>query len=634
VFLRNLCCFALVPASLCTFGDRASAQANVSENQGTYLYVDANRGSDNNSGAQGSPFQTIQTAINQANALNQNGVGAKVIVNPGVYRETVNIGNYRSTGATLTIQAANPGTAVISGSDVLTGWNNEGSGIFSHPWSATVGPCSFPSGWPSTIPDIVARPEMVYVNGMPMTQVMSYSDLQPGTFYIDDFQNTIHVEPARGVDLNSASVEASTRAQTLNVVGRSNVVLRGLVFRNAASCINASSANIYNGNNILIDSVQAMWNNWGGLGLYSTNNVTVRNSTASHNGGIGFIAAMVQNVLYDTNESDYNNWRGAQGALFDWGMGGTKLMYTQNVTVRNHNSFRNSAQGLWFDTDNENVTIDNATLAQNVMAALQLEANEGPVMVKNSVICTSGVGINLLNSPNVTIQNNTLYNNGGSGVYDAGEIFVAGFNGGRPIVNWLTGSYYNLFTTGTVINGNTVQNAAANEKVFGTYLNSADWGQFASTLSAGGNSWYDPWNTVDFGLPYGKSVDLQGWRAAVTTDYNSSWAPVSSAGGACAPPPPDYADFSVSLNRTGYTLSGGQATAKVRVTSFGDGPVNMWLAGLPSGVSASFSANNVSRGQVLLTFAGSGFGPPSPVTLWATSGDRVHSVTFNLTVGQ
>jgi len=634
MFLRTLLHFALLTAILCVFADRASTQANVSESYSTYVYVDANSGSDNNSGARGSPFQTIQAAVNQANALNQNGIGVKIIVNPGVYRETVNIGNYLTTGATLALEAASPGTAAISGSDVLTGWNNEGGGIFSLPWSANIGPCSIPSGWPATVPEIATRPEMVYVNGMPMTQVLSHSDLQPGTFYINDGQGIIYVEPASGLDLGSATVEAATRSQTLSVVGRSNFVLRGLVFRHAASCMGAAGANIYNGNNILIDTVQAMWNNWGGLGIYSSNDVTVQNSTASHNGGVGLMAAMVQNALYDTNESDYNNWRGAQGALFDWGMGGLKLMYTQNVTVNNHNSFRNSAQGLWFDTDNENVTIDNVTLSQNVMAALQLEANEGPVIVQNSVICNSGVGINLLNSPNVTIQNNTLFNNGGSGIYDAGEIFVAGYNGGHPIVNWLTGNSYNLFTTGTVIKGNTIQNSAINERVFGTYLPNYDWGQFANTLSASGNTWYDPSNTVDFGLPYGKSTDLQGWKAAVTTDYGSTWAPANSAGAACAAPPPDYPDFSVSLNRPGYTMSGGQATAKVRVTSFSDGPVNMWLEGLPSGVNANFSANNVSRGQILLTLTGSGWGQTSQVTLWATSGDRVHSVTFNLTVGQ
>lgn len=629
---RNLLCFALT-AILCPFGNRASAQANVSENQGTYIFVDANLGSDNNSGAQSSPFQTIQTAVNRANALNQDGVGVKVIVNPGIYRETVNIAGYNTTGATLTVQAASSGTAVISGSDVLTGWNNEGTGVFSHPWNAMVGPCPIPSGWPATLPNIVARPEMVYVNGLPMTQVMSYSDLRPGTFYIDDYEGIIHVDPTGGVDLNGATVEGSTRAQTLNVSNRTNVVLRGLVFRHAASCMNTTSANIFNGTNILIDSVQALWNNWNGFGVYSTNSITVQNSTASHNGGLGFMASRVMNALYETNESDFNNWRGAQGALFDWGMGGTKFMFTQNVTVNNHNSFRNSAQGLWFDTDNENFTINNATLLQNVMAALQLEANEGPATVKNSTICNSGVGINLLNAPNVTIQNNTIYNNGGSNVFDAGEIFVAGYSGGRPITNWLTGNYYNLFTTGTVMIGNIIQDAAVNEHVFGTYLNLGDWSQFANTLSASGNTWYDPWTTVDFSLPNGKRVDFPGWQANVTTDYSSNWSSASSASGACTVPPPDYTDFSVSLNRTGYTLSGGQATANVRVSSFGDGPVKMWLAGLPSGVSANFSANNVSRGQISLTFTGNGWGQVSPVTLWATSADRVHSITFNLTVG-
>ena len=149
---------------------------------------------------------------------------------------------------------------------------------------------------------------------------------------------------------------------------------------------------VYGSSNILFDSVQALWNNWGGLGIYSTNNFTVQNSVASHNGGMGIIAAHDQNALLNFNETDYNNWRGAEAALFDWGMGGTKLMYMRNTTVQNHFSYNNLAQGLWLDTDNKNVTVNNATLSGNVLAGLQLEANQGPIELQNSSICSQWRG--------------------------------------------------------------------------------------------------------------------------------------------------------------------------------------------------------------------------------------------------
>ena len=117
--------FALpILATLAIAGDRASAQATVTENQSTCIYVDGRLGSDANSGAQSSPFKTVQAAVNKANLLNQQGTGVKVLVNAGVYREFVNIGNYKTTSAPLTLQAALAGTAIIAGSDVPTGWSN------------------------------------------------------------------------------------------------------------------------------------------------------------------------------------------------------------------------------------------------------------------------------------------------------------------------------------------------------------------------------------------------------------------------------------------------------------------------------------------------------------------------------
>src|ERR1017187_8253060 len=503
----------LLLAALAIAGLRAHSQASVTENQTTSIYVDGLKGSNANSGTSLSPFKTIQAAINKANANNQKKIGTKVIIKPGVYREYVNIGRISGqTTVLLTVEAATTGTAIIAGSDVLGNWTADAGnpGIYTTDWSHDLGQSAIPSGWPANFNSIALRTEMVIVNNVPLTQVTSYGNLRAGTFYVNEASNVIHVRPAAGTNMQTAVVEAAVRPQTLTVSGRTNVVLRGLVLRHAASDINTVSAIVSSSSNVLVDSVEAVWNNWGGLGIFSSSNVTVQNSIASYNGGVGFLGNRDQATVLDFNESDYNNWRGAQAAFYEWGMGGTKMMDMRTATVRNHFSYNNQGEGLWFDTDNKNIVIDNATSSGNVTAALQIERNEGPVLVRNSHFCSSGAGIEVLTSQDLTIQNNFLYDNGGTNKYQ-GEIYLAGQSNGIQIPDWQTGQTYDLFTTRMVLSGNTIANASAGQLMFGTYLSGGDWSGFASTLKASGNHWYDPQRTNSSKLPGANPVDFAGW---------------------------------------------------------------------------------------------------------------------------
>jgi hypothetical protein len=281
----------LLIAGLTFAGTRARSQANVTENQSIYLYVDALKGSDGNTGTASLPLKTIQAAVNKANVNNQKGIGTKVIINAGVYREFVNItGIYKQTSAAITFEAATPGTAIIAGSDVLTGWSQQSvsPAIYQRGWPYHLGTCAIPPGWPSNFAPIALLPEMIVVNNIPLTQVLSYGQMRAGTFYVSEVYGVVHIAPPPGTDMATAVVEAAVRPNTLNVQGRSNLVLRGLVLRHAASCINQSGANITTNSNILIDQVQAIWNNWGGLNLNANTNMTVQNSIASYNGGMGF----------------------------------------------------------------------------------------------------------------------------------------------------------------------------------------------------------------------------------------------------------------------------------------------------------------------------------------------------------
>ncbi len=625
---------ALSLAIVAAAGIRVNAQAHVVENQTNFVYVDATTGSDSNSGTLSSPFKTIQAAINKANTYNRASVGTKVIVNPGIYREYVVIGNNNATAATLTVEAARTGTAIIAGSDVLTGWTQQSPTIYSVNWAANPRTCTIPSSWPTDFAPIGRRTEMIIVDGVPLTQVMSYSDLVPGTFYLDGTTSTMFVSPSSSTNMATAVVEAAKRPQTLTVSGRSNVVLRGLVFRHAANCMNVTSAAVNSSNNILVDGIQATWNNWIGFGVFGSTNITVQNSVANYNGGLGFSATKDQTTLFNFNESDYNNWRGAQAAYYDWAMGGTKFFQMRSTTVLNHFAYNNLAEGLWFDTDNKGILIDNATLSGNVQAGLQIERNEGPITLQNSYLCYSGQGANVLTSANVTIKNNTFYNNGGTNKFQ-GDIYIAGTAGGIVINDWQTHQAYDLFTTGMVLSGNTFQDSSTNQFVFGTYLGGTDWTSFSTTLNASNNKWYNSATTNAFRIPNGKTVNLAAWQSAVSSDYSSAWAlPSTSPVAACAAPTASFADFSVVVDNRSYTMSSGVAVANVNVRSFGFGPVSLRVSGLPSGVGASFSQQSLVSGTSAITFTSSSAAVAQtvPITLWATSGSRVHSVTFYVQV--
>ena len=607
------------------------AQSNVTENQTATLYVDAVSGSDANPGTQSKPFKTILKAVSKAKTNNVSGIGTKVFINSGIYREYVSItSTYNQTGATITLQATQPGKAIISGSDVYTNWSrlSSNSSKYTHSWAKDWGLCKNPSGWPTGYAPVTMRREMVFVNGMPLTQVMSSSLMQSGTFYVDESANTLTIWPASTTDMSTALVEVATRPNTFTVSGRSNMAIRGLLFEHAANCPNTVSAAVNSSTNVLVDSIQANWNNWGGFTVNNSKQITVKNSIANHNGGVGLGGYRDQNILYDSNESDYNNWRGAMGAYYDWAMGGTKLFNMRSTTVNNLHAYRNQAQGLWFDTDNRQIVASNNTLVENIGPNIQVEVNEGPIALTGNTICSGGVGLNLINSENITVSGNSFYNNGATNKYQA-QIYLAGKANGRLLRDWQTGQQYNLYNKNISIHNNVLQDASPGQYLIGTYLSGSDWTTFQTTLSSNNNTFHDHTSTKKFLIPNGKLVDLAGWQVNSTEDMASTWTETMVTPANCAAPAPSFPDFSVIADNHSYTMSSGKATIKLLVHSYAFDQVNIRVAGLPAGVTASHSASALTDGSDVVTLTAS----PSAVnqtvlaTIIATRGSRVHTAS-------
>ncbi len=652
-------------AALSLFAASAWAQATVNESLETaFIYVDGTNGSDSNPGTQTLPLKTIGASILIATANNVAGIGTRVIVNPGTYREVLTVASAPNQGSMpMTFQAATNGTVLISGAVQYTGWSayTGNSSIFTASWPNQWGYCAADGNGAPYEPQIVLRREMVFVNGAQMTQVLSLAEMiYPGSFFVDETHSTIYVWPPAATDMQTADVEVATNPTLLNVVSNNGkpingIVFRGLTFQYGNPCHDAAAVNVSGQiTNILFDTDSFIWNNGQGIALNNpTSNITVTSSIADHDGAAGFQAFQLKNILWQHNESSYNNWRGAQGAYYTWNSGGMHLFSDHNDAIAGHTAVYNQTFSIHWDTDTQNASADSVFSAQNLVSALN-EKNEGPLSVTNSKFCSSSfsasgyAGFVLRNSDQTTIHNNLFYNNAVS------QILVTGVAGGIAVTNWETGQNYNLLTQNVTITNNTIVGVGASQQVFKDgYLGGTDWTQFQSTLHSDFNDWWNASNSTPFTVPTpsaGTAETFAQWQSTSGQDANSSFAaPATDPAVACAvtftapvrhgasATPPDYfllVDSGVNtIDLSGATVFNLQTVALAGFT----GNVSFSFDGVSAirGATATFSANPVAAGgSAALTFTAATTTPPGTYlfTVLSNSGSVTRTIALSVTV--
>jgi hypothetical protein len=640
-----LSCIAVI-----SFAGWCWGQANINENLETAnVYVDATNGSDSNNGSKSSPLKTIGASVTMAIKNNQSGVGTRVTINPGTYREFVSFGSSRnSTNAPITFEAATNGTVFISGADLMTGWitYSGNSKIFENSWPYNFGSCAPGGGTTPFEQKIVLRREILVVNGKPLTQVLSLQSMLPGTFFVDDQQSKVYAYPASGTDLASATVEVATRPHVLQDDGQSYVVFRGLTFEYANTCHGDIAVIVdNNATNVMFDTDSFLWNNAMAMAFNGARFFTVSNSVANHNGETGYHSFQVKNDLWQSDAANYNNWRGAQGAYYNYDTAGAKWMLDHDGTYNNITVAFNIANGITFDTDQENVAIKGLVASSNLGNGLQIEKDEGPLSVSSSTVCANNVmsvnykgGVVLRNSENVTISGSVLYNNG------ANQVAIVGQSGGIPITNWETGQFYNLISQNLTSTGNTMDSPSA---VFSDRtLGGADWNTFVNSLNSNKNTYYAGVSTAPaFAIPTprsGTSVDFASWKSTTAQDAGSNWQSTGQPA-ACtvkADAPDFWLTAPVTPGAPGAIVgSNGVGTMNLDFFSVGGfgGNLNLSVDGVSSvpGLSASFSPATVSAtGSAALSLKASRSTPPGtyPITILANQGNITHTMTLSLVV--
>jgi hypothetical protein len=629
-------------------------QEGASVNEGletAELYVDVANGSDNNPGTASEPLQTIGESVLLATANNENNVGTRVIINPGVYRESVNLNsNQFMTNMPITFEAAINGTVMVSGAQQWTGWQpySGNRNIYTNPWPYSWGLCP-PGPLAPPYPNVVMRREMVFVEGRLLTQVLSLNEMTVSTFYVNESAGTIYIWPPSGVNVNTADVEVAVNPAVWTIEGFSNVVLRGLTFEYGNSCRENGAVLVYGPSpnsvsNVLFDTDNFLWNNAEGLNLEPTlTGVTVQNSLANHNGESGVQVYQSTNILFQNMAADYNNWRGEWGTYYNFNSGGAHFFEVHDLYLTDVNLYDNLTWGSHFDTDHINVNIKGMVASENFLAGALIEKDEGPINVSNSYFCNgdptssvwSNIGMDVRDSEYVTVSGTTFVNN------PAGDVVINGQNGGYQITNWQTGQPLTVMGEYLTLMQNTFVAGTAQ-----SLLNDSDawdWTYFQPTLTSNYNTWWNSTNNEPYTIPQGNnitSVNFAGWQAGTNQDQQSAWSQPSGSLYSHCSQSPDMVDYwFVTPGNLGQQTINPGASAVWPVSIF---PLrftsNVTLSydiSMVPGATASYGSNVLApNGSTNFTIQTAGSTPAGTyqVVLIANSGNLTKAMTVLLTV--
>ncbi|MDQ6833042.1 MAG: hypothetical protein M3008_06555, partial [Chloroflexota bacterium] len=142
------------------------------------LSVDASHpnADDANPGTADRPLKTIAKAADIAVKNNLQKISTRVVVSPGVYRESIFVqAKMGLTDTPMHFEAKQHGTVTIAGSDLWTGWAKQATkNTYTHPWPYKWGLQSYPQGWQGnvTLQPIVRRREMIFIDGKSLVQVL------------------------------------------------------------------------------------------------------------------------------------------------------------------------------------------------------------------------------------------------------------------------------------------------------------------------------------------------------------------------------------------------------------------------------------------------------------------------------
>lgn len=404
---------------------------------------------DNNAGTAAQPLKTINKAAELAHA------GDTVMVKAGIYREAVRLGHSGSPTAPITFTADPPGSVLVTGADVITGWQKVAGAapIYRVPWNHFFA-IDFHNGQPiEHHPEdapLWGRAEQVIADGKQLLPVAGLADLQTawtkqaaalkaggaspvlqppvahlggpfsGMFAVDTTnKKELYIWLGDGSDPNAHKLETDTRARIFgtdpweNKAGVAYINVRGFIFRYGATFPQRAAVWLHGQHNLMencvIEQMAGSGVNVGG---------TLRRCVVRGCGQVGG-AAGGDGFLNEECLWEGNCWKPISR---DWDAGGVKMTVLNGGVFRRCVFRRNGGPGLWFDIDVRNVLVTECVFQENEGAGLFVEISRNIQALHNLALGNatgvvghnddwSAGGLTLAESENCILAYNTCVGN-------------------------------------------------------------------------------------------------------------------------------------------------------------------------------------------------------------------------------
>lgn len=253
--------------------------------------------------------------------------------------------------------------------------------------------------------------EDVFLDGEPLEQVGSLSELRPGAFWFDYARDRIYLaDNPLGRKVETTVATGALRG------GGTGVVVRNLVIEQFGNPVQSAAIE---GEGWIVERNEIRHNHGGGVTLWGGrlvgNRVVANGQAGVGGGGVG--------QLVEGNEVAYNNTEGYHPFEIAHA---TKWFRSTGLVVRGNWVHHNHASGLVTDVNNVDVLVEGNLVEHNEFTGLVQELGYDAVLRRNTVRHNGGgaaaywftqqLGIAVVNSRNVQVVDNLVVGNRGGGV--------------------------------------------------------------------------------------------------------------------------------------------------------------------------------------------------------------------------
>lgn len=215
------------------------------------FYVATNHtvASDANTGTSTEPLKTIAAGLNKLFA------GDTLVVQEGIYRESITITRSGTENQPIVIMAEPLGSVTIRGSQLVTNWTKlESSNIYVHDnwpfyfgrWNATLKNGDLQAQFTNEMSNDTSTSfalNQIFVDTNLIMEVARLENMVEGSFYIDPSAQRIYLWLSDQADPNSKKIEVTNQPVLLKCISKKFIQVKGFNFEYCANPIQNAAVN-------------------------------------------------------------------------------------------------------------------------------------------------------------------------------------------------------------------------------------------------------------------------------------------------------------------------------------------------------------------------------------------------------